>query len=667
MTDHSAPDQTRPRFTIDAAVCFPALTLLFGAILLVLAVPEAGSNPFAGVQAVIVDTASWFYVLIVTLIAVIVVFLAVSRYGDIKLGPDHAEPDYSYASWFAMLFSAGIGIGMMFYGIAEPVMHYLSPPTGPGGTPEAATEAIQISYFHWGFNAWATYAVVAMILAYFAYRHDLPLTLRSAFYPLIGERIHGPAGAAVDVFAVICTTCGISVSLGLGVLQINTGFNYLFELPIDVWVQVGLIFATMALATVSVVLGLDTGIKRLSEINIILAVLLLLLILLTGPTALLLSGTLQNFGAYVAGLVPRTLDMYVYDQTDWFGGWTIFYWGWWISWTPFVGVFVARISRGRTIREFLVGVTIVPTLFICLWMGVLGGSALELIGNQGVSELGTAVQENPAVGLFRFMEFLPATKALSVISLLMIVIFFVTSADSGAMVLNMLSAKGVDNTPALQRTLWTLVIALAASLLLLGGGLQALQTATIASALPFAIALLGAFWGFGRALLADGAKRQSHSTHVPPATAAEGWRDRLGVLLEYPDDQIVLRFQRDTVEPAMQAFAGELAARGVVARVVADEAALSVRLEVAHGGEDDFCYEVRARNHPLPDASIAATIDTTTDTTTDKGSAPEFFRAEVHLTEGGQDYDVMGWSEEQVIVDILNQYEDHLHFLHTVR
>jgi choline/glycine/proline betaine transport protein len=261
------------------------------------------------------------------------------------------------------------------------------------------------------------------------------------------------------------------------------------------------------------------------------------------------------------------------------------------------------------------------------------------------------------------MEFLPATKALSVISLLMIVIFFVTSADSGAMVLNMLSAKGVDNTPALQRTLWTLVIALAASLLLLGGGLQALQTATIASALPFAIALLGAFWGFGRALLADGAKRQSHSTHVPPATAAEGWRDRLGVLLEYPDDQNVLRFQRDTVEPAMQAFAGELAARGVVAQVIADEAALSVRLEVAHGGEDDFSYEVRARNHPLPDASIAAT----TDTPTDNGSAPEFFRAEVHLAEGGQDYDVMGWSEEQVIVDILNQYEDHLHFLHTVR
>ena len=472
-----------------------------------------------------------------------------------------------------------------------------------------------------------------MILAYFAYRQDLPLTLRSAFYPLIGERIYGPAGAAVDVFAVICTTCGISVSLGLGVLQINTGFNFLFGLPIDVWVQVILIFATMALATVSVILGLDTGIKRLSEINIVLAVLLLLLILLTGPTALLLSGTLQNFGAYVAGLIPRTLDMYVYDQTDWFGDWTIFYWGWWVSWTPFVGVFVARISRGRTIREFLIGVTVVPTLFTCLWIGVLGGSALELIGNQGVTELGTAVQENPAVGLFRFMEFLPATKILSVISLLMIVIFFVTSADSGAMVLNMLSAKGIDNTPALQRTLWTLVIALAASLLLLGGGLQALQTATIASALPFAIALLGAFWGFGRAILADGAKGYAHSMHTPPPMAAEDWRERLRVLLDYPDDQTAQAFQRNTIRPAMQSFAGALVERGVAARVITEDDALSVRLEVFNGEEPDFSYEVRARLHPVPDPSLSEG--------TNGDKVVSFYRAEVHLAEGGQDYDAM--------------------------
>jgi choline/glycine/proline betaine transport protein len=559
-----------------------------------------------------------------------------------------------------MLFAAGVGVGLLFYGVAEPVLHFLSPPVGEGGTEAAAAGAMQLTYLHWGFNAWATYAAVAMVLAYFSYRHNLPLTLRSAFYPLIGDRIYGPMGASVDVFAVICTTCGISVSLGLGVLQINTGLNYLFGVAIDAWVQVLLIFATMAVATVSVIMGLDSGIKRLSEINTVLAVSLLLLILFAGPTALLLSGTLQNFGGYIASVVPRTFDLYVYAPTNWLGDWTIFYWGWWISWTPFVGIFVARISRGRTIREFLIGVTVVPTLFVCLWLGVLGGSGIELILNQGVTELGDAIVDNPAVGLFRFLEFLPATELLSMICLGMIVIFFVTSADSGAMVLNMLSARGRDDTPALQRSIWTLVIAITASVLLLGGGLQALQAATIASALPFAIALLGAFWGFAKSIRVDGAKRQAVSTPAPPPAQAQQWRERLTNLFEYPADSTVRAFQKNTVVPAMQAFAKELAGHGVDA-VVINEADPGARLEVYHGNEVDFVYAVQERSHSLPDASIAAKdqVDAIVD-----GS---FSRAEVHLAEGGQDYDVMGWSEEQIIVDILNQYEDHLHFLHTVR
>ena len=656
------PDSAKRRFNIDPAVFYPALFLLFGAVILVLSLPGEGAALFASLQSAIVDTASWFYVLVIALIGVMVIILAASRFGDIKLGPDHSEPDYGFLSWFSMLFAAGIGIGLMFYGIAEPVMHFLSPPVGEGGTPAAAAEAIQLSYFHWGFNAWATYAAVAMVLAYFAYRHDLPLTLRSAFYPLIGERIYGPMGAAVDVFAVICTTYGISVSLGLGVLQINTGFNYLFGLPINVWVQVALIFGTMALATVSVVMGLDAGIKRLSEINTVLAVLLLMLILIAGPTALLLSGTLQNFGGYVAGLIPKTLDLYVYAPSDWLGGWTIFYWGWWISWTPFVGVFVARISRGRTIREFLVGVTVVPTLFICLWMGVLGGSAIELITNQGVTELGAAVQDNQAVGLFRFLEYLPGTQLMSVICLVMIVIFFVTSADSGAMVLNMLSARGDDNTPALQRSVWTLVIALIASILLVGGGLQALQTATIASALPFSIALLGAFWGFGKALMIDGAKRQVTSIHPPAEAGDADWRQRLANLLSYPADTSVQDFQREVVFPAMHSFAQELNDHDVRTQIInhINERG-SLRLEVAQGNEIDFAYEVRMRRHPKPDQPLAGKA------LEDMSENEIFYRAEVHLVEGGQDYDVMGWSEEQVVLDMLNQYETHLHFLHTVR
>jgi choline/glycine/proline betaine transport protein len=647
-------------FSIDPAVFYPALVLLALGVLAVVTMPGDGVAVFANLQAAIVKAASWFYVLVIALIAVMVLVLSVSRYGDIKLGPDHAEPDYGFLSWFSMLFAAGVGVGLLFYGVAEPVLHFLSPPVGEGGTEAAAAGGIQLTYLHWGFNAWATYAAVAMVLAYFAYRHNLPLTLRSAFYPLIGDRIYGPLGASVDVFAVICTTCGISVSLGLGVLQINTGLNYLFGVAIDAWIQVLLIFATMAVATVSVIMGLDSGIKRLSEINTVLAVSLLLLILFAGPTALLLSGTLQNFGGYIASVVPRTFDLYVYAPTNWLGDWTIFYWGWWISWTPFVGIFVARISRGRTIREFLIGVTVVPTLFVCLWLGVLGGSAIDLILNQGVTELGDAILDNPAVGLFRFLEFLPATELLSMICLGMIVIFFVTSADSGAMVLNMLSARGRDDTPALQRSIWTLVIAITASVLLLGGGLQALQAATIASALPFAIALLGAFWGFAKSIRVDGAKRQAVSTPAPPPAQAQHWRERLNNLFEYPADSAVRAFQKNTVVPAMQAFIAELAGHGVDA-VVINEADQGARLEVYHGNEVDFVYSVQERSHSLPDASIVAKdqVDAIVD-----GS---FSRAEVHLAEGGQDYDVMGWSEEQIIVDILNQYEDHLHFLHTVR
>lgn len=264
------------QFRVDSSVFFPALLLLLVATVSVLLIPGEGRSVFGQIQNAIVATASWFYVLVIAIVLVLVVVLVLSRYGDIKLGPDHAKPTYGFASWFSMLFAAGIGIGLLFYGVAEPVMHYLAPPTGDGGTSAAAAEALQLTFFHWGFNAWATYGAVAMILAYFAYRHDLPLTLRSAFYPLIGERIYGPWGAAVDVFAVVCTTYGISVSLGLGVLQINAGLNYLFGLPIATWVQVLAIFVVMGLATVSVLMGLDAGIKRLSEINTVLAVLLLI-------------------------------------------------------------------------------------------------------------------------------------------------------------------------------------------------------------------------------------------------------------------------------------------------------------------------------------------------------------------------------------------------------
>ncbi|MEX0942293.1 MAG: BCCT family transporter, partial [Pseudomonadales bacterium] len=630
------------------------------AVLLVLVVgaalwPDATSELFQAMQNGIVENASWYYVLVVAIILFSVLILSVTRLGDIKLGPDHAEPDYSLISWFAMLFSAGMGIGLMFFGVAEPVMHFLTPPRGDPGTVDAAREAMKLSFFHWGVHAWAMYAIVALILAYFGFRHQLPLTLRSALYPLIGERIYGPIGTAVDVFAIIGTVCGVATSLGFGVLQINSGLAHLFDIPSNTTVQVILIVVTTGLATISVVLGLDVGIKRLSEINIVLAFALLVAVLSLGPTILLMQAFVQNTGSYISEIVDKTFNLYAYDPTDWMGGWTIFYWGWWMSWSPFVGLFIARISRGRTIREFVIGAMIGPTLFTLLWMTIFGNSAINLIMNEGITELGEAVQADSSVALFMFFENFPMSELLSFVAVIMVIVFFVTSADSGAMVVNMLSSHGQDNTPIAQRIFWTATIGIIAIVLLLAGGLPSLQTAAIASAFPFSFALLAAIWGFTRALRTDRAKRDALSTHNAADTHIP-WQERLNNLFQYPSVEGVRAFQAQFVLPVLGEFASELEAKGIKTELVDDREERVVRLEVYHGDELDFSYTVYANEQPLPDAALVGrAIEELED-------SEKYCRAEVHLREGGQDYDVMGWTREQLANDVLDQYERHLHY-----
>ncbi|MEJ2090544.1 MAG: BCCT family transporter, partial [Gammaproteobacteria bacterium] len=429
-----------------------------------------------------------------------------------------------------------------------------------------------------------------------------------------------------DVFAIVSTTFGVATSLGFGVDQINSGLNYLFGVPDNELVQIGLIIVTTGIATVSVVLGLDKGIKRLSEINIALAVLLLIAVLSVGPTVLLLQALMQNTGGYLTELVSKTFNLYAYEPTDWLGGWTIFYWGWWISWSPFVGLFIARISRGRTLRQFVLGALLGPVAFTFAWMTVFGNSAIDLIMNQGVAELGAAVQADESVALFHFFEHFPATELLSILAIVMVVVFFVTSADSGALVLNMLCSNGSDYTP---------------------------------------IGRLVGIWGFGKALYVDHAKRQSllaASGASISATPDTSWQDRLTRLLRHPRDAEVARFLRERVHPAMEEFCEELRRHGLDARVTSDPAtAGSVRLEIAHGDELDFVYEVVNREHPLPDgALVGRAMD-------EMSSEETYHRAEVHLSEGGQDYDIMGWTSEQIAYDMTEQYERHRHFLHVLR
>jgi len=647
--------------TLNPPVFYGSAVLILLLVIYSVATPGHAQGMFSDVQAWIIANVSWLYILAVAVILLMVVLLALSRYGEIKLGPDHSEPDYSYLTWFSMLFSAGMGIGLMFFGVAEPVMHFLSPPVGEGGTVAAAREAMKITFFHWGLHAWAIYAIVAMILAYFSYRQGLPLTLRSALYPLIGERIYGPIGHAVDIFAIIGTVLGVATSLGLGVTQINTGLNHLYGVPISVPVQIALIAGTTVLATISVVTGLDKGVRRLSELNLTLAVLLLLLVLIAGPTVFILQTFVQNTGNYFSQIVTATFNLYAYEPNDWIGGWTLFYWGWWLAWSPFVGLFIARISRGRTIREFVTGVLLVPTAFTLLWMTVFGDTAIHMILWEHVTSLGEAIERDSSLALFAFLEYFPFASLLSLIAIIMVVVFFVTSADSGALVVDMLASGGQGQTPVWQRVFWAGSMGAVAIALLLADGLTALQTATIASALPFTIVLLCAMWGLLKALRVDATKQglryQTVST-TPTAPQSEGgWRRRVQNLTKYPRRRDVERFIVAIAAPACAEVAEELRKQGYAVELTGGEDNRT-GLQITHEGAPDFIYQIRPRGYPMP--SFVATEEGDSDEAT-------YFRAEVHLREGGQNYDVMGWSRDGVIGDILDQYEKHMHFLHMVR
>lgn len=633
-----------------------ASAIIIALMLYTVALPEQAQSLFTLIQSSIVDNGSWFYVLTVAFIFFFVIFLGLSRYGDIRLGPDHATPDYSMLTWLSMLFAAGMGIGLMFFGVAEPLMHYLSPPTADKGTVEAVQEAMKMTFFHWGLHAWAIYAIVALVLAYFSYRHSLPLTLRSALYPLIGERIYQWPGHLVDVFAVVSTVFGVATSLGLGASQVNSGFGYLFGIDVSVTNQIIIMIVIVGLAVVSVATGLDKGIKILSETNMVLAVILLLLIFVLGPTVFLLQAYLQNIGDYIADIVHNTFNLFAYKKTDWIGGWTIFYWGWWLAWAPFVGLFIARISRGRTIREFIIGVMLIPTVFTLFWMTIFGNSAIDLVHNQGVVELGEMVSKDSSVALFVFLENFPLSTVLSFFSVLMIVIFFVTSCDSGAMVVDMLCSHGSNNTPLWQRVYWAVGIGVVAAILLLAGGLNALQTMTIASALPFAIVLLLAIVGLIKALRVEAFKQESQLINAVPHAGNENndsWQMRLKNIVDYPNKANVNKFISQTIAPAFESVAQELE-KNQISVLISHENGLS--LIVDHGEEQQFIYRVLARKHSQPDFVTEGDDD-----------EQSYYRAEVHLGEGGQDYDIMGWSKTAVINNIIDQYHKHLHFLHLLR
>ena len=476
----------------------PVFISSFAVILILVAITLIVGEPmeqwFANTQTLIANNVGWFFILLVNGLLLFSLYLGFSKFGKIRLGGASAKPDFSYTGWFSMLFSAGMGIGLLFWSVAEPINHYNTNPLIDNSDKIlAAKSAMGLTFLHWGVHAWAIYAIVGLALAFFTFNRKLPLTIRSIFYPLFGEKIYGWRGDVIDIISVIATLFGLAASLGFGVQQVNAGLAYLFEVPYSTGLQIALIAIITFFATLSLILGLDKGIRRLSEWNMRLALLILVFVLVVGPTVFLLKSFVQNLGYYINEFFRLSFWTESYqginEKTHWQNSWTVFYWAWWIAWSPFVGIFIARISRGRTIREFIFGVLLVPALLTFLWMSVFGGSALyqELTGNTSISE---AVDENVATAIYQLLEQYPLSFISSILTVLLVASFFVTSSDSGSLVVDTLTSGGRHDAPVGQKIFWASMEGTVAAILLVGGGLTALQTASILTGLPFALILI---------------------------------------------------------------------------------------------------------------------------------------------------------------------------------
>ncbi|MCE9682130.1 BCCT family transporter [Halomonas alkalisoli] len=479
-----------------ASVVFIILTLLF---------PERAGNLFQSIVGFSTGTLDWYFMIVVDFFILFCLALVVLPYGSVRLGGPDARPDYGYLSWFAMLFAAGIGIGLLFFGVLEPVYHAnVSLPLGipspfgadgalnPEAIPEATAMGLAGTYLHWGIHGWAVYVVMALALSIFTYNKGLPFSIRSAFFPILGDRVWGWWGHAIDILAVFSTLFGLATSLGLGAQQANAGMNFVFGLEVSTTAQVIIILLVTAAALVSVWRGLEGGVKKLSEINMVLAVLFFFFVLFAGPTLVALSGFWTGLTTYVKELIPLSAPI-GRDDDAYRQAWSIFYWAWWISWAPFVGMFIARVSRGRTVREFVLCVLLIPSLFIFIWMGVFGATALDqLYASPDTSLVKDYVIDNysPELSLFGMLNELPLTGLMSTLGIVLALIFFITSSDSGSLVIDTITAGGKIDAPRPQRMFWAAVEGLIAIVLLIGGGLSALQAGVTATAIPFSIVML---------------------------------------------------------------------------------------------------------------------------------------------------------------------------------
>lgn len=486
-----------PRITL-VTVVVVAISLIYGAFY-----TERLAHGLAAARLVIDPFLEWYYVLLVAFLLLFMVWLGVGRYKNVRLGGDFEQPEFTYFSWVSMLFAAGTGVGILFWAVAQPILQFQENPfIAEGMTPDAARVAMRLTYFHWGLNGWAIFSFVALVLAYFCYRWNLPLTIRSALQPLLGKRVEGGLGDAVDVLAVFGTVFGIATTLGLGVQQMDAGLGALFGWPSSTGLQLTVTAVIMTVATLSVVSGVKKGVRLLSEANFWLSIAVVVFLLVFGPTQYLIAITVESAGDYIQNLMGMTFHTNATRGDGWQSEWTVFFWGWWLAWSPFVGMFIARISRGRTFREFVMGVLLVPTVITVVWIGLFGGTALyhELFGVGGIVE---AVDRDVATALFATIEAMGLGVAGQVVSLALVVLiatYLITSANAGTLVINTILSGGDPEPPTFHRILWGAVLGLLTAVLLMAGGLETLQAAVIMAALPFSLVIMLMIAGLLKAL-----------------------------------------------------------------------------------------------------------------------------------------------------------------------
>ncbi|MDQ0300502.1 choline/glycine/proline betaine transport protein [Salibacterium salarium] len=499
-------NHTKKQKTIKPLVFYGSATIIILLAFWTIFYPKASENLIGVVEGGIVDNLGWYYILTTTFVLIFVISIAFGKTGNIKMGSDDSTPRYNMFSWAAMLFAAGIGTDILFYSASAPVSHYLFPPAGQGETSEAARQAVIWALFHYGITGWALYMLMGLALGLFAFRYELPLSIRSMLYPIFGKRVKGVTGDTIEIAAVLGTIFGIAASLGIGVLQLNYGLNIIFDIPIGLSAQIGLIVVAILIACASTFSGVDAGIRRLSQLNVFIAIGLVLYVLIAGQTQFLLNALVQNIGDYVSKFPSMTLATFAYGEaSEWLSQWTLFFWAWWVAWAPFVGLFLARISRGRTIRQFVMGTIIIPFIFTLLLFSVFGNSALSVVMD-GNSSFGNTAANNPESGFYMLLEQFPGATITIAVATFLGLMFFVTSADSASLVMsnftsNVASTYG-DGPPWL-RIFWAVAIGFLTLSLLALGGLTALQYATIIIGLPFSVVLYLIMFSLHRVLKHD--------------------------------------------------------------------------------------------------------------------------------------------------------------------